>query len=273
MDKAGRIVEELLGEIKNNPHYREFLLKEKWSEIVGPLLARKSYVAKKDATTLYVYVENSVLMNELFVNKKKILRKIEEVMPNEKIEDIVFKAGRPRIQKRAEKEEKSLPPTELTAAEREAIIADTEKIPQENLRKAFLKLRLQQAEIQKSRRLAGWRPCRICGELTDAPDFICTGCVVAAAEARQRELMKYILREGIRDFAIVKSEIPCSEYEYEKAREFLIKLTFDRIYRRIETEAEQYLIVSLLLRIPLAEVSAAGCRKIVGKLNRMPLEE
>ena len=62
-----------------------------WDKAVGKTVAKHSKPFSVKKGTLFVKVENSVWSNELSLLKKKIINKLNKMIGNESIKDIVFK--------------------------------------------------------------------------------------------------------------------------------------------------------------------------------------
>ena len=68
--------------------WQVYLLGQKWPELVGKDVAKKSEPAYIQNDILWVYVESSVLMQHMQTQKLQLLRKINEVISGTEIKDI-----------------------------------------------------------------------------------------------------------------------------------------------------------------------------------------
>lgn len=69
-------------------------LQEKWSEIVGEVLARMTCPGNISRGTLQVVVSDSGAMQELSFRKKQILAALKLKLPEAKVEDVRFRVGK-----------------------------------------------------------------------------------------------------------------------------------------------------------------------------------
>jgi predicted nucleic acid-binding Zn ribbon protein len=69
-------------------------LERAWREAAGPLVAKYSRVGKICRGTLEVMVANSTLIQELGFQKESLLAALAELLPDERITNIRFRAGR-----------------------------------------------------------------------------------------------------------------------------------------------------------------------------------
>jgi len=68
--------------------WQTYTLGQKWPEIVGKNIAKKSEPAYIQKNTLWVYVQSSVLMQHMQPEKLTLLEKINNVLPDAGIQDI-----------------------------------------------------------------------------------------------------------------------------------------------------------------------------------------
>ncbi|GAF92482.1 unnamed protein product [marine sediment metagenome] len=66
---------------------------EAWGEALGEKLARHTRPGAVKRGVLEVLVRNSAVMQELTFQKKKLIKKLLQLLPNEKIKDIKFRVG------------------------------------------------------------------------------------------------------------------------------------------------------------------------------------
>jgi predicted nucleic acid-binding Zn ribbon protein len=64
-----------------------------WREAAGPLTAKYTRPGQVRAGTLDVIVANSTLVQELGFQKNGLLKRLAELLPNEKIKNVRFRVG------------------------------------------------------------------------------------------------------------------------------------------------------------------------------------
>ncbi|HQH50594.1 MAG TPA: DUF721 domain-containing protein [Candidatus Cloacimonadota bacterium] len=65
------------------------LLYQNWNNIVGDLLAARSHPFRYQDAVLYISVQNNTWLQELFLQKKKILQQCRSIVKTE-IREIIF---------------------------------------------------------------------------------------------------------------------------------------------------------------------------------------
>lgn len=65
------------------------ILYQNWSNIVGDLLAARSHPFRYQDSVLYISVQNNTWLQELFLQKKKILQQCRSIVKTE-IREIIF---------------------------------------------------------------------------------------------------------------------------------------------------------------------------------------
>lgn len=81
------------GEIRIHPSIvqkmEEFSIKQKWKEVVGPILARAVTAMAVKYKVLYVSVNSAAIKNELVLHKSEIIKRINEELGKTKLTDMV----------------------------------------------------------------------------------------------------------------------------------------------------------------------------------------
>ncbi len=95
---AGNVLQKLVLDIAGSEFRNLVKIAFGWKKIVGKILAERTSIQKLEKKVLFVSVTNNVWMQELVLNKSKIITKIKTVL-NVEIEDIIFflKQRRKRI--------------------------------------------------------------------------------------------------------------------------------------------------------------------------------
>ncbi len=71
---------------------KEAIIRAKWKEIAGTLFFKSSPLYIKEGV-LHVLVESSILLQHMYMNKNNYIEKINIILKDNYIEDIVFKVG------------------------------------------------------------------------------------------------------------------------------------------------------------------------------------
>ena len=80
---------------KANPQLRQKLLEVRiqhaWSEVLGPMIMRSTQKLFVKNRVLHVFLNSSVLRNELLLNRKRLLKSLNDYVGEEVIGDIVIR--------------------------------------------------------------------------------------------------------------------------------------------------------------------------------------
>lgn len=253
-------------------------LQKKWEEIVGPLLAKDSYISFEKDKTIYIAVTNSVLMNHLFMMKSELLRKIKEDDYGRKYVDIRFIAGQAKIDRSAEssllpfnkrqEEEKKIFSVPLSEEERNSIDKWTDAyISDEKTKTLFTKMMKIIAAKRKGKIEAGWHPCQICKDLIPPGKIICTVCENKKEQSQIGKIMLLLKDTPHLVYKEINEQIPCDYSIYESARETLIQRIRENIYRKIDGPLHKRILLSMILHKPLEKITF---REAETALRKMP---
>ncbi len=87
--QIGNRLHKLLFKIAGSENKPLIILALQWKEIVGKILAERSFVYKMENKTVFIGVTNNVWMQELTLNKQMILKRIKERCKLD-LKDIIF---------------------------------------------------------------------------------------------------------------------------------------------------------------------------------------
>lgn len=271
---AGNVVHQLMAQLEKTPRGRLETCRRWWREAVGPILAKKSIVGAIEDRKWIVYTENSTWMQELFMQKKRLLTRINKLAGTSVADDLEFKAGRipvSSVVSEDKEEEEELPA--LSPAQEADIEQQCAAIPVSELRAPLRMLRRRQAQLDLARRRDGWQPCLYCRTLTDCRSRICDRCHARLQQDAERRLLRFLIRRPAAQYEEVRRVLPVSEKEYEEARHYLIHRTVDRVWRRQETEEEQWLLARLLTRLDGDQLTPQHKDNLIHKLVRQSLPD
>jgi predicted nucleic acid-binding Zn ribbon protein len=66
---------------------------EAWQQAAGAQWAKRSRAGRVRRGVLEIWVENSTLVQELSFQKTRLIKKLAELLPDEKIRDLKFRVG------------------------------------------------------------------------------------------------------------------------------------------------------------------------------------
>ncbi|MCK4338470.1 MAG: DUF721 domain-containing protein [Candidatus Cloacimonetes bacterium] len=94
----GNIIESLIKDLSQKGFSREIKIGLLWNRAVGGILSKKALINKLENNILFVNVENNVWLQELVLQKSKIIHRINKKLNyQDKIKDIIFSISAKRI--------------------------------------------------------------------------------------------------------------------------------------------------------------------------------
>ncbi len=258
--------------------FQFFLLQKKWEKIVGPIMAKESYISSYKGNTLFVTVTNSVYMQQLFMTQMELLERLHQDPFGNRFTEIRFVAG-PRkkkyratttldgVNRQIEKEQVMYNQT-LTEGETEWIQKWVKgHIANDKLQGPFSHMMEEVLKIRKGELANGFHPCPLCGSLCPAEKKICHACESQLKKKNQNQVTLLLKAKSHLTYQEVQSLFPCSYEMYQKARDILIHRYKENIFHKFATEEEKRKLLSLLLHKPIEEISREEAARV---LRRMP---
>lgn len=89
--KLGEVIKEYLQEANIEKKLKEVELIRSWEEIVGKPVANRTEKISIKEGKLYVYLKSSVVRNELFMMREKLLEELNKRAGEDLIKEIVLK--------------------------------------------------------------------------------------------------------------------------------------------------------------------------------------
>ena len=86
--RVGEILPRVLELLGLDNRFEEVRLMQGWAEVVGPVVAKKSRPRMLKNGILFIEVENSVWMQELWFHQKQIIERIQKEYPKVEIKGI-----------------------------------------------------------------------------------------------------------------------------------------------------------------------------------------
>ncbi len=87
----GESLNELIHQLKLDDKIVESRIREGWKQIMGHNIAVLTTDFAFKNAKLIVYLKSSVLRNELYMNKRKVIYTINEYLGKEVVKDVIFK--------------------------------------------------------------------------------------------------------------------------------------------------------------------------------------
>lgn len=256
--------------------FQFYTFKSVWPHIVGPLLAKESFILLKKRTTLFIQVTNSVFLHHLFTMKRDILARIHEYPYGKQFTDIRFVAGINEIRHdpetsvdavdEAKKKEKAMYSQELEDSEKEWIKSWTKSHVDERLIPVFQDLMGEVLKIRKGELAAGYHPCPLCGNLCKPEEDVCLPCSSRIGMKHESHAMALLNAHPEWHYKDILNIFPCKYREYDTARSTLIRQYKDKIFNKYADETDKRTLLALLIHKPLSKVTIEEADKVLSKL-------
>ena len=258
METAGDVIHNMKDVFFGSESYQFWLFQKKWKEFAGENLAKESYIGRRERNVLFIYVQNSVWMQELFMRKAEILEKIKKDAFGSRFTELRFVGASKKVEapvmtsvEKARKQYREIArdrKATLTEAE-EAWVTDfmEKRVPQKELRDELTKMMEDTLRRRKAELADGYTPCQTCGRLCPAEDRLCKSCEIKEREQTKNRIFLKLLKEPALYHEDINQTIPCDYLEYETAREMLIRRCKDRYFKGYDREENQKLLLSLLI--------------------------
>ncbi|MEK7450075.1 MAG: DUF721 domain-containing protein [Planctomycetota bacterium] len=92
--QIGILVDSFLKEIRKTDWKRQNMINREWPTVVGDKITAQTRISGIKQNILQVEVKSSVFLHDLNFKKNRILQKLQEKFPQERIRDIFFFTGR-----------------------------------------------------------------------------------------------------------------------------------------------------------------------------------
>jgi hypothetical protein len=148
-----------------------------WPEVAGPQMSRLTEPLRVRQGILYVETSNPVVAQQLSLMKDVYLRKLNDLLGEERILDLRFRVGRSlRPVPHPGESSAGRASEQLSLLEREKLMQLLDEVNDSKLRAAFERLMLASAKLDRARQAQGGRRCEICGVYHDDEGDVCYYC-------------------------------------------------------------------------------------------------
>lgn len=275
MEKVSEAFQEAEGVLRGNDAFQFWLFQQRWPSIIGDVLAEESYIGRRDGKRLFLYVTNSVWMQEFMMQREELLRRIQEDPYGARFEELRIQMG-PRQRRvrptghladmaRFYDTRKSLPP--VTAKEEQWIENWTEThVGKEELRDLIANMMRGAIGCRKEELAEGFHPCARCGTLCAKGQRLCYRC--QAEQDRQTRNRVVLLLKARPEllYEEVCRAVPCTYRQFAEARDLLIHRYRENYYNQCGTEEERRRLLSLLIHKPFEQITESEAAHILSAL-------
>ena len=151
-----------------------------WEEAVGERIARLTAPLRVREGVVFVEVQNHVLAQELNLLKGEYVRKLNQLLGEERVREIRFRVG--GVLRELPEEPVHLEKIPLTAEEQEEVERLISDVEETRLREALRAFLITERRIEKVRRERGFNRCSRCGTLYKDGGELCLYCRLESGE-------------------------------------------------------------------------------------------
>lgn len=280
--QLNRSIEEAEKLLSGNDAFQFWLFQQRWESLVGDVLASESYIGRRNRDVLYVYVTNSVWMQELIMRKEDILRLVGSDPYGARFRDIRFQiaSGKPRAEadlhmgQLAAFYDERARDTALTAGEEAWIDRWTaDHVEKDALRPLFSDLMRGALRQKKAALAAGWHPCRRCGDLCPGKDALCLRCQEEEDRHMRYRVVLLLLEKPEATYEEVQRFVPATYRQYDEARDMLIHRYRENYFNRCGTDEDMRRLLALLTHRPFESIAKEEAERILSALPRKKEKE
>lgn len=264
------------GRLFGSDDFQFYTFKRIWPHIVGPMMAKESFILRKNGNILYIQVTNSIFLHHLFTMKQDLLTRIQEYPYGKQFTDLRFVSGIPEVRhdpklsldpiNESKKKEQAMYSQELTEDEKKWIQSFAASHVDERLMLVFQDLMGEILKIRKGELAAGYHPCPICGTLCKPDESMCLPCSSRTEIKNESHVMALLLTHPEWGYKDMLSVFSCKYREYDTARSTLIRQLKDKIYNKYASDVDKRTLLALLVHKPLSQITIEEANKSLSKL-------
>jgi len=277
LDKAGKSIADVLEKNKLLFPYKMYQIKINWKYIMGPQIAKYSYIREFKKDTVVIGVLNSVWMNHLFLYKKKIIDTINNYAKEKIVQDIIFlRSGKkndlPVYEMEDGVQEKVFPEINIKNMVLrddvvEKINEETEYLP-DNLKEKMRKLRFSQEKRKAAYRSEKFITCPKCGRWIKKEEKLCFLCRLKEKQAIKKNIYDILMGIPWLSYKELKEQVSCSELLYNEVRRDCIYRLIDKICTDSDTKEDDLFLALFIVRKDPSELTEKFIENLTEKYRR-----
>lgn len=282
LENAGDVIKEAGRGTFGSDGFQFWLFQKRWPSIIGKTLAQESYIGRRDGTMLYIFVTNSVWMQELMMHRAEILSRIQQDPYGARFQDlrIMMSIPQPKVEaettvdklrKQYEENEKAMTQPLSEGEERWVDGWTKAHVEKEEIRGPIARLMEGAIRRRKAEKAAGWHACARCGTLCPPSAPLCAACQIQVDRQRKHKIVLILKEHPSFLYGNVRALMPCSYGEFADARDTLIHRYKENYYHGYGSEEETRKLLSLLIHKPFEDITQEEADKALSGLPRRKL--
>ncbi len=268
------IKESLLSSFKTKAmqkKYTEQTVSYHWKDIVGEDVARHVSCGKFSRGTLTVHTDSSVWSHQVLMQKRTLIKKINEFAGDKIVKDIRIQTG---YQAKFREISKDLPNldhylNQITLEEEtlQEIESKVSSVTDDKLRYKLRSILTKQKKLDRLKVAHGYHPCSICGTLCEKKETYCIGCRRQKRQEKNNKIKTTLLGAPFLTYAKLNSIVPCTNTEYQEEKADLIDQTAKKLREGDTSDMTRYLLAMLVTGMTPDIITEDTVEKIVLKFR------
>ena len=264
------IKDSLLSSFKTKAMKKQYIeqsAKYHWTDIVGDDVARHVSCGKFSRGTLTVHTDSSVWSHQVLMQKRTLMKKINEFAGDKIVKDIRIQTG---YQAKFRELNKDLPNldhylNQITLEEEilQEIESKTSSVTDDKMRYKLRSILEKQKKLDRLKVAHGYHPCSICGTLCEKKETYCITCRRQKRQEKRNKIKTTLLGAPFLTYAKLNSIVPCTNTEYQEEKADLIDQTAKKLREGDVSDMTRYLLAMLVTGMTPDIITEDTVEKIV----------
>ena len=256
------IKDSLLSSFKTKAMKKQYIeqsAKYHWKDIVGDDVARHVSCGKFSRGTLTVHTDSSVWSHQVLMQKRTLMKKINEFAGDKIVKDIRIQTG---YQAKFRELNKDL---QITLEEEilQEIESKTSSVTDDKMRYKLRSILEKQKKLDRLKVAHGYHPCSICGTLCEKKETYCITCRRQKRQEKRNKIKTTLLGAPFLTYAKLNSIVPCTNTEYQEEKADLIDQTAKKLREGDVSDMTRYLLAMLVTGMTPDIITEDTVEKIV----------
>lgn len=247
--------------------YKEQSIIHHWQEIIGDDVARHVSAGCFSRGTLTVHTDSSVWSHQVLMQKRQLIKKINEFAGEKIVKDIRIKTGYQASFRELNKDlpnlDHYLQQIKLEPEVLSEINHQTGFVTDDKLRARFHSILTKQKKLDHLKKEHGYHKCADCETLCKKSEMYCISCRRLKQKTHRAQIQKILLDAPFLTYANLNQMFPCSNVEYQEEKADLIDRTAKKIREGDESEMTKYLLAMLVTGMSPDVITEESVNKVL----------
>lgn len=258
MDSLDLCLPKALAELNLLEQYKLNTLVHKWRDVVGDVIADHTKIVSIKPPDMVISADNSMWMQELQMQKRRIIEAINKYYRQEVITDIRFIMKRQSYVKVEINTSLTIPDEQiitkrinfanivLSKEDVDAIDKSLEQTDNEELRAAFRKVQITARKREIYLEQHGYHRCKRCGMHMKSKKEICPTCEYELHRKHIKDIKSVIRKYPYFKYSDCQQFIQCTFPDFAEAMRESIYFYLDKIYKGSINRRHMFMVAMLI---------------------------